>query len=492
MGRITIQVGALLALPWGGLIGCGSSASECPTDAYPPAPSGVTGIVHVSAECPDDGADGSAQHPYPEIQRGIDRAPEGGAVLVAPGSYEETLRISKQVAVIGAPQDSGPEAAVVLLKAPDAKAVRVDGQAKNVRLQGIWIVAPIAVGVDVREGAEVTLDSMRIEGARTDSGGNFGYGSDVGDNGLMIWCRSEVTGSAAAGVVINGGRSNIENSTFSDNQGGGIVVYEATGEVNIHDNVIAGNAQSGITILSSRVRIENNQIEDTRATGAAEFGDGILVAVASREGDGQPAGEAVGVIEGNTIRGSARVGVLFSGGVVGELRDNHIEGNAKDTSFGAGVWLQGGAGASTAIEIATNEIVGNRYVGVGLTSGAQARIAQNTAISGSVNGTSFVGATEVLIGDGIAVFDGASASIQGNAIEENGRFGVIFDGALDTASLSDNRIEGSGSFGLVAQNQAMLPDLGMNTFTRNGDGDTRLVSQGEVPFAVRKEKLGTE
>ena len=89
--------GCLLA---GLLPACGEETEACSTDGYPAAPPGVSAVVHVSAGCPSEGADGSASKPFSQIQQGLDAVASGGAVLVNRGTYPENLKITKPVQVI--------------------------------------------------------------------------------------------------------------------------------------------------------------------------------------------------------------------------------------------------------------------------------------------------------------------------------------------------------------------------------------------------------
>jgi parallel beta-helix repeat protein len=176
------------------------------------------------------------------------------------------------------------------------------------------------------------------------------------------------------------------------------------------------------------------------------------------------------------------MGVFFAGGSRGSVVGNQISGNGVGAEFAAGIWAQAGAGGQEGLTIEGNTITGNKYVGIGLTSGARAMITDNTAIDETEGGTVFVGVEQVVIGDGIGVFDSAYAAITGNMIRNSGRFGVILDEVDGSSTLDGNTISGNAEFGVVVQNQAMGLDLGSN------QADSIVA---DPPFVVQKEDVAT-
>ena len=337
----------------------------------------------------------------------------------------------------------------------------------------------------------MAIESTRIEGAVRDSDGAYGYGGLATDDGAFVLCRTAITGAALAGMLVSGGRGEIGWSSFRDNGGrGGIRVEMASGEVFIHDSDFDGNAEVAIGAYSSAVRVERNTIANTQTAGASKVGDGIVVS-RLKDGDGAFLGEADALIEGNTIQGNGRIGVLFSGGARGSVVGNQIAANGLGAEFAAGIWAQADAGGQDGLMITGNAIAGNQYVGIGLTSNARATIAQNTAIDDTAAGTVFLGVDQVVIGDGIGVFNGAFAAIQGNVIQNSGRFGIILDAAAESATLDGNTVSGSAQFGVVVQNQAVAPDFSSNTFSGNTSGDSKVVGMAEQPFGVQKGDFAT-
>lgn len=474
----------------GATAGCDGSSS-CVTDAYPPAPQSAVDLVHVSAACPASGADGSPEHPYPSMQQAIDAASPGDAILVAPGTYPENLVIDEMISIIGAGDDVEPADAPVVLEAPEAFAVQVVDNAPSVVLQGLAIVNAPGAGVWARNGAEVFLHGLRVEGTQPDENGDYGYGVLATDDGSIIVCKSAVTGSALAGVLVSGAHAEIEFSEISGNHGrGGVRLQEAASEVKITGTVLDGNDEAGIGVYGSDVLVEDCTVRGTVATGDANIGDGLVVTRLKDDG-GMFFGAAKATVIGSTFADNARLGLLFSGGAEGGVASTTISANGFGAAFGGGLWAQSGSGAAAGLSIQGCEILENRYLGIGLTSGAKALIQGNQAISGTVAEDVFVGLDEAPIGDGIGVFSGALATIADNQIGGNGRFGVVLDGAEGT-TIEGNTVTGSADAGVLVQNQAAAPALGSNTFSANAGGDSKVLGAADKKALVVKDDFSSQ
>lgn len=466
----------------GSTSGCEGS-SACVTDAYPPAQPGASALLHVSGECPASGADGSAEHPYPAIQQAIDAASQGTAILVAPGEYEENLIIDKMVSILGASDDTEPSQAPVVLQAPEAFAVQVEGGAPAVLIQGMAIVGATGAGVWARQGAQVVLHGVRVEDTRPDDAGDYGYGVLATDDGGIIVCRTAVTGSAEAGVLVSGASAEIEMSEISGNHGrGGVRLQEALSQVKITDTVLDGNDEAAVGAYGSDVLVEGCTIQGTRATGASNIGDGLVVTRLKDE-SGMFFGAAKATVIGSTITSNARLGLLFSGGAEGSVTSSTVSNNGFGATFGGGLWAQAGSGAPTPLVIEGCQILDNQYVGVGLTSGAKALIQGNQAISGTVAKNVFVGLDQAPIGDGIGVFSGAFATISNNVVDGNGRFGIVLDSA-DGTTIDGNTVSGNMDVGVVVQNQAVAPMLGSNMIAGNVNGDSVVLGAGDEELVL--------
>jgi len=170
-------------------------------------------------------------------------------------------------------------------------------------------------------------------------------------------------------------------------------------------------------------------------------------------------GMADAQIEGNTISGNDRTGVVFAGNTRGIILQNNLVGNGDHTSFGAGIWLQGGAGAEgEGIRIEGNTLDENHFVGIGVTSGSRAIILQKNNISGTLGDTWINEAgTAVTLGDGIGVFKDARVEIADNDIERNARAGIVLDAASAESVVRNNVLMANG---IILQN---MPDIDLTT-----------------------------
>ncbi|HVY45003.1 MAG TPA: right-handed parallel beta-helix repeat-containing protein, partial [Minicystis sp.] len=439
----------------------------CDAGAFPDAPSGAKSIAYASAACPSAGADGTKEHPFPTITAAIAKAGHGGTVLVAAGTYRENLSIDDDVAVVGpgAVGQKGDDAGIIL-QAPNPYAVEVLAGA-TATLRGFDVKGAAGVGVWAK-GGSADLAESKIEGTLAD-GGQVGHGLLATDDGAIILQDGAVLGAAGVGVLFSGGKGSVESSTVSRNAAGGVRLDEASDQVTVHDDVIESNASFGVGVFSSVAIILQNQVRDT-ALDDAMSGDGIVVG-AGVDASGDMLGAASVTAKGNHVDGSGRVGILCTAGAHGIiLQDNVVTASAAAAPFGAGIWLQEGAGADgDANAISGNHVTGSRYVGIGMASDTHAIILQDNEVTGTVSAETILDVGTAKIGDGLNLFAGASTRATNNHFEQNGRFGVLIDAAAASAtSVKDNIIRDNDEYGIILQDQADMPDVAGNHFGGNG------------------------
>ncbi len=150
-------------------------------------------------------------------------------------------------------------------------------------IDGGSITGATAVGVFIDDANEVDIEALEVSGTLTDADGYYGHGLQVQADTVQV---------------------SVDGASFTDNQGAGVHVLQGL----------------GFTLTSST-------ISSTVAAGipdsAESTGDGVVVS--RGEGNINPA-TFVAVLEGNTIEGSARAGVLLDG-VTAALASNVLSGN---------------------------------------------------------------------------------------------------------------------------------------------------------------------
>ena len=154
--------------------------------------------IYVDADCP--GGDGSEQNPYCSIQTAIDNAVDTDEIVVAPGTYFETINFLGK--------------AVTLRSSDGADVTIIDGT-------GFFHVVQCVSG----EGPDTVLHGFRITGGNANGSfpDNFGGGMFI-DNGSPTVANCWFIGNTASG---GGGMANevssptVTNCIFSGNIGSG-------------------------------------------------------------------------------------------------------------------------------------------------------------------------------------------------------------------------------------------------------------------------------
>ena len=460
-----------------------SPNTACTGVSFPKVPADSSSIVYVAKSCPTEGADGTADHPYNSIQQGLNKSDKGGAVMVAPGTYDESVSVHQGAAIYGSDGDSS-DTARVTIQSSSPYGVTVDSGDGDVILQGLKVIKPIGAGIWVVSGKASVLASQ-VLGSQPTSEHQFGFGI-LATGGQLTVAKSVVDGSTQIGVVVQNAAVAISDSRVSNNGAGGVRLEMPLGNAQLLNNTIEDNILSGITILSGQVTIEGNTISGTNPPGTVShdidysaIGDGIVVG--SIKG-------AVGVsrvqIHHNKITNCSRLGLFLTDSAEGEVTENEVTDNAL-TTFGAGIWLQGGVGTETPIKISGNTIARNRGAGLVLTDLARADVSDNKEISETILTQVFVGTETGMIGDGVSIFLGATAKVQNNIIRKNGRAGLIADQASGMSLVDGNQITDNLDSGIVVQNDTTKASfLGTNTFSNNQKMDQHILAPSEKPYFI--------
>ncbi|KAK1177328.1 right-handed parallel beta-helix repeat-containing protein [Streptomyces sp. NBS 14/10] len=186
--------------------------------------------------------------PYGTIAAALRDAADGDEIRIAPGRYEETVRIAGQVTLVAADPDGGdmpapegpPPGAAVTLAAP------APGRPALEVLPG---ARPTLRGVTVR-GAAADQPAALLAGGATDwTGGGVRYGRlEVRGDAALRMADAVLSGAALAGVLLRTtGAVHFTGCLLTDIDGTGLVVGGTT-RVELVRTEIRAAAGSGIRV----------------------------------------------------------------------------------------------------------------------------------------------------------------------------------------------------------------------------------------------------
>ena len=275
---------------------------------------------------------------HPTIQEAIDRAVDGGTVLVSVGTYYEQVVVRKTVSLIGENRNStiidGNRTGTVIKITANNVTVR------NFTIQKSGPYFPNS-GVRLLFSNYTTIENNIII--------NNAEGIDLHNSNFTKIIKNIIANSTDMdGVYLSESLKNwIEGNNITNNRYG--IFLSESGDNTIIDNQIVGNRYWGIEVwgLESNYNvIGNNNVSNN---GFAHFVglDGIYVDLSSNN-----------VISCNTVSMNARDGVRFS-----RSSNNTVYGNKIfDNEGGAGILLSSWEGRySTNNTIIVNDIGSNEY-----------------------------------------------------------------------------------------------------------------------------------
>ncbi len=479
----------LAALP---LTGCGEEPQTCTGKSFPAPPSDAGDLLFVDDSCPADLADGTREHPFPRIGDALTRASPGATILVAEESaYQEELVIDKPVRILAGPPETAAQDATTVVRPATGPGLVVSPGVTDVLVRGLVIERPKAAGIWIADGARATLDGVRVHAVELDGDGQYGYGILASGGASATLVRTAVDGAPSIGIYVKGAAASLDRVDVTGVTGhGGLRLEDTTDVVTVHDSMFSDCEEVGVLVAGSDAKLTGVTVTGV-LLGKSGGGDGIVVT--RRKGaDGAYLGHASADIDASLVAYAARVGVLFAGGATGSLSGTTVGFCAPNATFGAGVWLQSGAGGEEGVLLSKNTIHSNTFLGVGLTSGATARIVDNFQISSTAAGLLLVGDQYFSVGDGLGVFNGARATVESNAISGNERMGAIFDGAAAGTTFHANEVTNNQSFGLLIQNPGdTIPPFAGNDFQNNGNGPTLVLGPSEPAHPVHTGDLST-
>jgi nitrous oxidase accessory protein NosD len=240
--------------------------SATPAVAAPGSGRGFAATVFVSTHGTDSNSCGRPFNPCATIGRGVANASSGQQVVVLPGSYTETVKITKTIRLrgIGASIDATGENQGIWLLGPHASWSTVSGfTVQNATGEGILLTS-----VD-----HVTVAQNRV--ANNDKGAHSTAYPPCADNG-------PVPGDCGEAIHLQGTTHSRIVSNLVDHNVGGILVTDESGPTSgnlIARNAVVDNAEDcGITMPSHvpGLGVTYNVVKDNFI--ARNGGAGVLIA----------------------------------------------------------------------------------------------------------------------------------------------------------------------------------------------------------------------
>ncbi len=414
-----------------------TGVADCAPGEYvdPGAEAVGSTVVRVRSGADPVGADGSVARPYATIGAGLVAAGAGGWVLVAAGTYTESIEIDRGAHIVGVcPARTivvGPAGAPVVAAIGDAdvRGLTARGGLLGVSASGAVratvrnVVVERALGIGLlADGTRAMLEAtdVRVVDTQVFDGTAPGRGFQIQDGGAMTLRRTEFVGNHEVGgwVTGRGSRLTMEDSIVRDTQRDrnlmwGDGVYVSGGGVATLLRVVARhNRRSGLTVegAGSQAHVDGFVVDDTLPLGDDSAGVGINV------GEGGSL-DGTGVIAshnwqaGVSVRGPRAQATLTAS----VFRDNLV--NRSGRGAGAAVVLAGRLTLSNVL-VLSNDAAGLVAAGDGSSLQVRDSVVRDTRPMGSMTegfglrceAGAILQAQRVLL-DGNALFGAAAVGI---------------------------------------------------------------------------------
>jgi len=341
---------------------------------------------------------------YTTLAAAIAGAPDGGTILVCPGSYPEQLTIGKTVTINGISSGNSGEPAIV----PPVAGLAWNATAYAVS-SGFVYARALAAQIVVSPGATVNFNNITIDGTN----------NNVADCGpLVIGIYFPDSAGSVNRVAFRNQTANCYFNGFAGTmeypQGDGVLVQS--------DNTFPAN-----------VSVLNSSFHNAGWMAVHADGAGATVAIKNNTAIGP------GITYGN--------GILVESGANASSVSNNFESNYLLNGQPTGFWgiLLNGCAGNTVL---SSNVISNSAAGIVATCSG------NSIISNKIFTSS---------GDGIQVC-GSNNVVQNNIVNDSGGSGInLVQGCADQNNLVTGNIVNSACTGLLAGTDAISNTLSPNS-----------------------------
>jgi parallel beta-helix repeat protein len=356
-------------------------------------------VIYVSSDGSDAKGNGSSGNPYATIAHAVGVAPAGAAIMVAPGTYTESVTITKPLTLES--ESSQPTNTIInaagylngiAITGADANGTTVEGlTVENANAEGIYVQDTSQVTIQYDYALDNTLNASQVCPINIVPTTPPCIAEDKGIE-LIGTSHSAVVGNTVIGTVADGGIGLSDDGPLNP----GIVenmFHPATPGGNnpsahnlVADNTVINNAGGcGIVVSAYDLGegVLDNVVSNNLVSGNAE---GIVVATPV------PATSAINnTVKDNTIVNSATEGIDIDGSspnttVSGNIvTGNVLSGNGPDYDFPkpgpTAIAVLSPTSDPVTGTLVTANVIQNEVYGVGVFNASQTTILGNTADS---------------------------------------------------------------------------------------------------------------
>jgi parallel beta-helix repeat protein len=485
---------------------------------------------------------------YATIGEAVAVAQDGDTVLVRPGTYPESVTITRAVRLVG---EGDREAIIIESEAAPSLVL----EASAARVSNLTVRGGALYGEDVGVAARIIGGSPDLDGLVVDCLIVVGASASPTIHGCRscgISFRDGATGTASdneikAGLHVEGEGTAplIRANRISDDPlflGSILIAGGATGTIEDNDIDIideeSGQALgAGIVVEGEGTAplIRANRIHDSRSHGPTRDGrvdvlhirDGATGTIEGNDISAISGGLVLGalilvegrgtapLIRGNRVHAGRSDGIVIRDGATSTIDDNEVFG-----SRGNGVEV---SGCATSTLIRANRVHDGDGAGIAACDGAMGRIEDNDVFGNVDSGVKISGiGTAPLVRanrihggkwEGITVADGATSTIENNDISGNAVSGIgiyepgtspviranrVFDGTVGigvyngaAGAIEGNDIAGNACEGIEVAGKGTAPFIRANRIRGSSDGITvRAGGGGQVIDNTILDSLG--